>query len=181
MVADLLDKNSRSSVLVIQTVWPLLTMKGKTMKMLRINQRILLLLLSVFIGTIISGTAALAHGVYCESTELGKVRFFYDDDAGMAFAFVTVYDQVGNEITKGETDRDGMFDYSQYENAAKIVAADTYGHQSEHVLAVTPPENATKPQQNSPMLLGVIVVALLVIAAVFYASGKKKPNDKSAN
>ena len=151
------------------------------MKMLRINQRILFPLLSVFIGTIISGTTALAHGVFCESTEPGKVRFYYDDDAGMAFAFVTVYDQAGNEIAKSETDRDGMFDYSQHKDAAKIVAADTYGHQCEHVLTATPPEITTKPQQNSPLLLGVVVVALLVIAAAFYALGKKKPNDTSAN
>ena len=151
------------------------------MKMLRINQRILLLLLSIFIATLISGTAVLAHGVFCESTEPGKVRFFYDDDAGMAFAFVTVYDQTDNEIAKGETDRDGMFDYSQHENAGKIVAADTYGHQCEHVLTAAPPENTAKPQKNSPLLLGVVVVALLVIAAAFYALGKKKPNDKSAN
>ena len=42
-------------------------------------------------------------------------------------------------------------------------------------------QTVSTPTIMGLMLLGVIVVALLVIAAVFYASGKKKPNDKSAN
>ena len=132
-----------------------------------------------WVALIIMGHVTLsAHGVLSKEIETGKVRFSYDDDSPMPRGYIGVYDKDGKEIATGQTDDDGMFDFSEYENVDKITVTDTFGHHQTHVIAVAQQNQATSHEHshdhgNHHWITIIVVAALLAVAAVFYL-GKKK-------
>lgn len=129
----------------------------------------------VFLMTVISGSAVLAHGLFSEDNGTGQVRFYYDDDTPLAKGYVVVFDIDGNEIGKGATDSEGLFDYSRFENVGKISVDDVHGHHCDHEIT----ETALKIRvstKHSPTLAGSVLL-LLAIAAIFYALKKFKPKS----
>ena len=140
------------------------------------NKRFNFIVFSImaWVTLIIMGHVTLpAHGVLSKEVETGKVRFSYDDDSPMASGFVNVYDKDGKEIATGQTDDDGMFDFSKYENVSKITVTDTYGHHQTHAIEAAQQDQTTDHARNHHLVTIVVVAALLAIAAIFYL-GKKK-------
>jgi len=127
---------------------------------------------------IIMGHVTLtAHGVLSKEIETGKIRFSYDDDTPMSRGYISVYDKDGKEIATGQTDDEGIFDFSEYKNVNKITVTDTFGHHQTHVIAAAQQDQTTSHEHahgNQHHWITIIVVAaLLAIAVVFYL-GKKK-------
>ena len=144
------------------------------------NKRLSFIAFSIiaWVALIIMGHVTLsAHGVLSKEVETGKVRFSYDDDSPMSGGYISVYDKDGKEIATGQTDDDGMFDFSKYENVGKITVTDTFGHHRTHVIAAehqdqTPSHRHSQGNQHHWITI-IVVAALLAVAAVFYL-GKKK-------
>ena len=126
---------------------------------------------------IIGHVTLSAHGVISREIETGKVQFSYDDDSPMSRGYINVYDKDGKEIATGQTDDDGMFDFSEYENVGKITVTDTFGHHQTHIIAAAQQDQTISHEHshgNHHHWITIIVVAvLLAVAAVFYL-GKKK-------
>lgn len=135
----------------------------------RCNLFLMLLLLAV--STMFSATA-LAHGLISEEAGEKQVRVCYDDDSPVRHGFVTVYDASGREIAKGETDSEGLFDYSKFDNAEKISIADAHGHSHEHFPNAGSPKKPTATGHKTELI--IVVFFLLIAAAVLYNGRKKK-------
>ena len=144
------------------------------------NKRLNFIAFSIiaWVALVIMGHATLsAHGVLSKEIETGKVRFSYDDDSPMSRGYISVYDKDGKEIATGQTDDDGTFDFSKYENVEKITVTDTFGHHQTHVIAAAQQDQTTDNEHahgnQHYWTTIIVVVALLAVAAVFYL-GKKK-------
>lgn len=145
--------------------------------------------IAVFVSMMFVNSVCLyAHGILSKETETGKVRFSYDNGSPMASGFIDVYDKDGKEIAKGQTDAEGAFDYSMYENVGKISVSDTQGHHQTHVIGGAGQDHSSDHHghthdhnhdhdhtgnNNFYLVIGVVAV-LLMIAAVFYLGNKKK-------
>ena len=147
---------------------------------MRNNKRLNFIAFSIiaWAALIVMGHVTLsAHGVLSKEIETGKVRFFYDDDSPMSRGYISVYDKDGKEIATGQTDNEGMFDFSEYENVDKITVTDTFGHHQTHVIEAVQQNQATSHEHSHSnhhhWITIVVVAALLAVAAVFYL-GKKK-------
>ena len=135
---------------------------------------------------ITNNDALYAHGVLSKETGQGKINFCYDDGSPVAKGYVNVYDKEGKEIATGQTDIEGNFDFSKYENVGKISVADVYGHHQTHVFAGQGQDHSTDDHEHAHdhhhshsghahVIIGVVAI-LLVLAAVFYLGNKKKNN-----
>ena len=133
---------------------------------------------------LMSHSVLYAHGILSKESAPGKIAFTYDNGSPLTEGFVTVYDKEGKEITSAKTDSQGVFDYSKYENVAKISAADLHGHHQTHViegedhLADHHEHDHHHPGENTSLSLSlslmiVVTVIMLAIAAMFYLRNKK--------
>lgn len=154
------------------------------------NRSMPLIVLAALLMTCLLGVTVYAHAALATEVEPGIVRFHYDDDSPMAKAFITVYDTQNNEIETSQTDKDGLFDYSGYENVGTISAGDPGGHHVDFVVAAgipdaedTPPADTNNSSNTSPSNTGgntwiviVVVVAIAVVAGAAYMINKNKTN-----
>lgn len=155
---------------------------------------VLLLLVTVLVLGI--ATAALAHA--CVVEELGGtyLRFSYSDGTVMSGAKIIVKDSSGETVGTSKTDKDGVYSYEEFADAAaSVVVNDGEGHVLEYeipaelppVTDATPvPEEEAAPEEAEPasgsggMSGGTIaaviavVAAALVIALLFAKRGKGK-------
>lgn len=127
---------------------------------------------------IMNNTTLYAHGVVSQQIGSGKVKFLYDDDTPLANGYVTVYGADGNEIATGQTDADGVFDYTMYENAAKVSISDVYGHHLTHEIGVSQNRSTEHHDHHSPgtgnsFFVTVTVVAVLAAVAVLFSRRRK--------
>ncbi len=82
---------------------------------------------------ILPATPVLAHLMLIETLEEGKVQVVYDDGTVARRAEVVVYNEQDEEISRGQVDTEGVFEYSPVE-AAVIVADDGLGHRAQYVV-----------------------------------------------
>lgn len=124
-----------------------------------------------------------AHGVLSKDVESGKIKFSFDNGAPLANGYVSVHDKDGQEIAIGQTDVDGIFDFSKYENVGKVTVADTHGHHRTHVIGDSRHTHSDDRSHDhdhdhhsnrNPLVMIVVVAALLAVAALFYLGNKKK-------
>lgn len=111
---------------------------------------------------------AYAHNMLIEPQEEGTVKVFYDDGSISARTTVTVLDSEGNEIEQGPVDDNGLYQYNNASDAAKIVADDGMGHRAEW--AIGEEISATTETQRWHLISGVVVI-FLAIAVIF---GKRR-------
>jgi ABC-type Zn2+ transport system, periplasmic component/surface adhesin len=141
---------------------------------------------TILIATIIMGNSSLyAHGVLSKEIEAGKIKFSYDDNSPLANGYIDVYDKDGKEIAKGQTNADGVFDFSKYENAGKISVSDVHGHHQTHVIGEQGHSHSgdhshdhdhshDRHSGNKQPAIIVVVAILLTVAIVFYCARNKK-------
>ena len=85
---------------------------------------VLVCLLSLLFTTTVYGHAATA-----ESVGGTLVKFSYSDGTVINGARILVYDASGEQIGKGKTDKEGIFDYAEYAGqAASLYMNDGEGH-----------------------------------------------------
>ena len=122
-----------------------------------------------FLLILLAATAVDAHGVRTETIGADKIRFSYDDGSPLSRAYITVYDAGDQEIATATADNDGVFDISVYPDAAKISAADVFGHRGEYDIR----QPAPPKQTHWSAVVGVAVV-LVAIAALFHWAGRQR-------
>ncbi len=142
------------------------------------SKKIALIIATSVLLLTVNFSVLFAHGLV-SSTESGKLTLTYDDGKPVAEGFVTVYDKEGKEIASGKTDAKGVFDYSQYDKAAQIIAADSFGHQCVHTIGQNHAtqhhhvhEHEHPGGQRTVVVLGV-ALALCAFSALFYRFSDK--------
>ena len=137
---------------------------------------IILSTLTLIVSAITNNQFSYAHGVLSDEPQPGIIRFSYDDGSPIPDGYISVLGADGSEIATGQSDDDGVFDYSQYENAHKITISDAYGHSASHLVTKTvqsePVGTPEKPTNYGQTV--IVITILLVVAAGFYYWNKKK-------
>ena len=124
----------------------------------------IVLVMAILLSTIF----VFAHAMFIETVEEGKVQVLFDDGTPNQHAEVIVYDEAENEIARGEVDREGYYSYAE-EEAAVLVAEDTFGHRAEYVVGV----GMRHSLPRVPTVSAVLVIFVL-IAALFHYRVKKR-------
>lgn len=117
---------------------------------------------------ILPASPAFAHLMLIEPVEEGQVRVVFDDGSAARHAEVVVFTEEGEEVARGDVDRDGYFSYPA-EGAAKLVAEDNFGHRAEYVVG----EDAHQALPRVPTVSAVLA-GFLLIAGIFHYRVKKK-------
>ena len=127
--------------------------------------------LALIIAIIMGNVSVQAHAVLSKEIGMGKVRFTFEDDYPLAEGRISVVNNNGKEIATGQADSDGVFDYSMYENVAKISITDSQGHHKAHIV-----ESTQKSKENpdaNPIVVVATVAVLVAVAAAFYFWNRK--------
>ncbi len=113
-------------------------------------------------------STVFAHLMLIEPVEGGKVRVAFDDGSAARHAEVVVFNKEGEEIARGDVDRDGYFSYPA-EDATILVAEDNFGHRAEYVVG----EDAHQALPRVPTVSAVLA-GFLLIAGIFHYRVRNK-------
>ncbi len=117
---------------------------------------------------ILPALPVFAHLMLIEPVEEGKVRVVFDDGSAARHAEVVVFNEEGEEIARGDVDREGYFSFPP-EEAAFLEADDGFGHRAEYVVG----EDAHQALPRVPTVSAVLV-GFLMIAGIFHYRVRKK-------
>lgn len=110
----------------------------------------------------------LAHAMLIEQVEKNVVRVVFDDGTANRHAEVVVFSESGEELGRGNVERDGTFKFP-LEEGMLVVAEDGFGHRAEYVAGTEVPTGLPRLPVVSLVLFGFIA-----IAGVFHYRVKKK-------
>lgn len=114
-------------------------------------------------------TPVSAHRMLIEEISEGVVKVGYEDGRFSRRTVVVVYDQQGEEITRGDLDAEGLFYYAPAD-AVMIEADDGLGHRAELVLGVEISEELPRG-----LTIALVSAGFLLIAGFFkYRIFKRK-------
>lgn len=122
----------------------------------------------VIVALLLPGVS-FAHGMDLILEEPGILRVEYDGGGFSPRTEITIYDEAGNELSKGLVDGEGKFHFDQNLNVHRAVADDGMGHRAEYQ------EGATEKNISKlPVIIGVFAVAGIF---VYVFSNKNKKNN----
>jgi|LGOV01.1.fsa_nt_gb hypothetical protein len=121
----------------------------------------------IFVLLMLHSTFVFAHNMIIEPVSEGVVRVIFEGGSLARYAEVIVYDKDGQELTSGKVDENAEFSYPQ-DNAAYLVAADSFGHRVEWEVGIL-----EKKLPKIPMVAGI----LILFGSVAYYFNKKSGKD----
>ncbi|OWZ83843.1 hypothetical protein [Natranaerobius trueperi] len=138
-----------------------------------INNKLVIVFLTI---SLLVASPVMAHNMFIEPVEDGKIQVLFDGGEIAKNAEVTVYDASDEKITDGDVNDKGKFHYPE-EEAEYIVAEDGLGHRAEHTIG-----EETQQQLPRELTVGLVLITLTLTAGIFKyrCSKKQEPNNETS-
>ncbi len=122
------------------------------------SRTLLILAILAALALILPVSPVFAHLMLIEPVEEGRVRVAFDDGSAARHAEVVAFSEEGEEIARGDVDREGYFRFPPGE-AAYLEADDGFGHRAEYVVGEEAHQALTRVPTVSAVLAGFLLTA----------------------